>query len=877
MPGKQTVPRRDLLARIVDAEQSRPLVMVNAPAGYGKTTLLSQCFAHWRDQGVITAWYSADDLRFETDQFFAYVMYALYRAGLPLPYAEQALATGLPGIVDQGTARVLLVALENSEAPVRLIIDDYHRIASPVVNAFITHVVERLPAHVSIVLGTRGDSALPVASLKAKGHLLHLDQASLRFTDGEAARFLEPGSPSGKWSGLVRDTEGWPAILQLLRMRGDAHLATLDVRSLVGGSGDLANYLTEQILVDLPSDLQHFLLSTTGVEELCGDLADALTGRTDGATQLELLANRNLLVTPIDYRGGWYRFHPLFAEFLQKRTKRLQPGTALTTHARAARWYGGAQMLSKALHHAAQLPDPHTPLTIMEDAKGWQLALKDGLVPLRNIDNLQLLQAERFPRVWLARCYLSTQDGKAAEARSILNHIGDRLGAPNDLKSTNPVLHIEFLVMEAVTRLFEDRPISNETLAEFAAYLDADHGDAAIDTVVRHLLCIAAYFNDDHVRCQMFGEEALRGARIANIPNQAAYTHLFMGHSRLAQGRVQEAEINLRRSEEQAKRHLGDDSIPLAFTSVLRARACYLQGALESAEQLLTPAPASVERAGAWVDIFLAAYETLVWLHAQKGEWWKSVEVLSTARHLALDRRLSRLGCFADIWETRLQIFFGNLAAARIVFARAEQLAATLPFRTAQLQFAIDLGRALLTPSSPEGPDKATRLFIIRACHSDAITERLEGRILSALQRVTSDPDAAVLDFREALELGENERLPAIIMQFGQALTPLLALAGKHAGALSPSQRDTLVLISAKLPTVANSPPLMVEAGDLPVTQREIDVLRALADGLSSKEIARRLNVAESTVKTHRINIYRKLDVTGRSKAIEAARCLAIL
>ena len=870
------VPRGDLLSEIVDGEKAHTLVMINAPAGYGKTTLLCQCFAHWKEEGAIVGWYSADDLRFEAGQFFAYIMYALSRAGLAMPYSEQSLAAGLAGQIDQNSARSLLAVLESTTMPVRLIIDDYHRIASPAVNDFIVYIVDRLPLHVSIILATRGDAALPVASLKANGTLLYLDQARLRFTDREAAHFLEPGSPSEKWSSLVRDTEGWPAILQLLRMRGDAGLANLDVRSLVGSSGDLANYLAEQILVDIPPDLQTFLLNTTGVDELCGDLADALTGRNDGATQLELLANKNLLVTPSGHRGGWYRFHPLLAEFLQKRAARQQPDQALVVHARAAHWYGGAHMLGEALHHAAQLPDPYRPLVIMEEAEGWRLTLKDGLVPLRHIDELQLSQAERFPRVWLAHCYLATQYGKTAEARSILSHIGDRLGVGRQRKRLDPVLRIEFLVMEVVvTLLFEDRPIPHQISAEFVAYLNIGYHDPALETVVRHLLCVTAYFNNDHVRCQMFGEEALRGARLAHIPCQAAYTHLFMALSRLAQGRVLEAEINLRRSKEQAERDLSDGSIPLEFTYILLARAYYLQGASELAEPLL--AAADIERAGGWVDIYVAAYETLVWLHARKGEWWKSMEVLAAARHLALERQFSRLACYADIWETRLQIFFGNMAEARSAFLRAEQFSLTLANRNAQLEFAIDLCRALQIVPGGEALDDASRLFIERACRSDAITERIEGRILSALTLAPIDPALAMLELREALELSKNEHLPAIVLQFGRSLAPLLALGNGRGSLFGPAQRAALGIIAASLPTPENSPPSTAEPCDIPITQREIEVLRALADGLSSKEIARRLNVAECTVKTHRKNIYRKLDVTMRSKAIEAARCLAIL
>lgn len=870
----QTLHRTALVDAITRGPTSR-LVVINAPAGYGKTTLLGQCFAEWAREGVIVGWYSVDDRRFELEQFFAYVMYGLFRAGVPLPYSEQAIIGGLPGIADLTAANALLAALEACEEPVRLIIDDYHKVASPPINDFMAYVIDRLPSHASIVMSMRGRIELPISSFKARGQVLILNQCELRFTEAETADFFQPGSPPTKWAQLTRETEGWPAIMHLLRINGGQNLERMKAGMLVASTADLANYLAEQIFVGLSADLQAFLLDIAWVDEICEGLANALTGRDDGQVQLDRMAEMNLLVTPVARRAGWYRFHPLFTEFLQSRLAHAGSDQSAQVHRKAAQWFVESGMLAEALEHAVQLPDSLAALSILEGAKGWRLALQGGFALLRHITETRLARVESFPRTWLARCYFASHEGRTEEARTILQLIKSRLRAHPEIEAADTDLRVEVLAIEVITLLYEGEPIPQEISGIFLQHLEEDVDDPFIETLLRHLLCAIAFSEKEHAICHLYGQEALRGALLTQMPFTAAYTHQYLGLSHLAQGRVHEAEISLRRAAEQATRHFGDGSSPLENTRVLLARTFYLKGESTHARVILGEAIPNIERVGGWFDTFALAYETQAWIFAQAGEPDLALAILMRARRMAAERTLPRLACYADIWEARLKIYWGMAETVAPHLDRARSDMAALGEAGSSLTFALWMAEELADLACGRNfGDKAKLIW--RAARSEAVSERIEACVLRALTLVGSAPREAVLVFREALELGDSEGLPALIAQFGALLEPLSAIAHELIDMFAPAQRATVRAMGVSLERQGANEGIR-DQGDSVITRREVDVLRALADGLSSKEIARRLGVAESTIKTHRINIYRKLDVSFRSGAIEAARKMNLI
>ena len=871
-----TLTRTALVGRIVSA--TRPLTVISAPAGYGKTTLLSQCYDHWRQADVAAAWYSVDEGRFESDQFFAYLMAALFQAGLPLSYSREAIEAGLPGLAAEAAARAVALALDISEEPVRLIIDDYHRIASPATDAFLAYVIQRMPAHAAILIATRSGTALPLASLRVQGNLLALDRADLRFTPDEVTHFFA-GQPAGINHDLViAQTEGWPAALQLLRLWWAGRPVEHSPSDLPRRWTHLPAYLAEQIVADLPDDLQHFLLQSAIAERISPGLADAITDGSDGQAQLDRLRRLNLLVTPLDEAGLWFRYHPLLREYLCDALAKREGERLDLLHGRAARWFATAGYLADALQHAARISDPEAGLQIMEAAGGWRVALTGGLAILRHLEGVALDDPVRWPRVWLAQAYLAAQQGRLDEARAAIDRLQDHPElAP--LIAADPALDFEILTNDIVARIYEDRPIPADYAPRIEAWLDSGAGDPGFRTLLTHLLCLCCFDAGDDIWCRVHGERACRLSREANLPLIETYLYQYLGLSQLRKGRRREAELYFRRALEHSTRNFGEGSAQVAIASVLVAHSLYLAGDLGAANLHLESALPVIEATEGWHDIFMAGYATRIWMAARDGDVTLAEQVIQRGRDTADRRRLDRLGYQLGLLRVRVRIAAGELDQAETLMALLGAPSEAMVARDARLRFdwriarlAIAIGRG--NPSvRPEleglvadaGEDRSTALDIeIMTLQAVALVR--EGQMRDA-----------ALAFRRVLEASEGEQLVGLLLQFGALLLPALEACREALNLFEPAQRMAIDRLHRDCARASTRLLPLPPAQEVVVTPREIDVLRALADGLSSKEIARSLGVAESTIKTHRIHIYRKLNVATRSRAILAARNMRLI
>ncbi|MFL9839760.1 LuxR C-terminal-related transcriptional regulator [Sphingomonas sp. ST-64] len=868
--------REALIAQIIGSQ--RQLTVLSAPAGYGKTTLLSQCHARWLQEDVAVAWYSVDDGKFEADQFFAYLMAALHRAGLPLPYSREAIDAGLPGLATEAAARAIVLALEASEEPVRLIIDDYHRIASPATNRFLDYVIERMPAHATIIVALRGLPEIALSHLRVSGQLLQLDQNDIRFSESEARALVGVESAKVDLGELIDRTEGWPAALQLLRLwlEGRTHVETLD--HLTRRSSDLADYLAEQVFSGLSANAQQFLLETSIAQRICRELGDAITGRGDSAAMLEQMRRQNFLIAPLDEDGVWYRFHPLLREFLYDTLSQGCSARVDALHLRAAAWLAGENLLPEALAHSALVSDRTTSLAIIEAAGGWRIAIRGGLTLLRHLDEIDSAAVADFPRVALGQAYYAAQTGRLTEARAMLDTL--LTARPiTEVEQTDPGLACEMLCNDLVTRIYEDRRFPPEASAILARQLAREGHDQSMRVLLHHLSALASFDGGDDVWCRVHGEKAGRLAKTHHLPLVEVYSHQYLGLSHMRTGRRREAELCFRRSLELATRHFGEGSPQVAVALALLAYTLYLSGDLSTATDLLEAALPVIEETEGWHEVFVAAYATQAWPALRIGDQARAEQILDRGRRTAARRNLPRLRYQLDLMHVRMLLSAEKAEdAARMLDALG---APNGPMVERDPRLPCDHRIALAACALQLGDDTAAGLAELEAIAPDTASIGLEieiGILRATTAAANGRPLEAAREFRTALEAAEREGLIGLVSQFGALLPPLLQACEIALHVFGPAQRSVVARLRQNSPTARRSatsiPPA---ASDVVVTPREIDVLRALADGLSSKEMARSLGVAESTIKTHRINIYRKLDVTTRSRAIAAARNMRLI
>ena len=353
---RPTLVARPRLAERLKLGRDARLTLVSAPAGFGKTTLLADWLATASADGRAVAWLSLDQRDNDPAVFWAYLVAALQRA---VPRVGESAAAALSVGPAEGEAIVgaLAADLDAVENDVILVLDDYHLIDASAVQDGVAFMIDHLPPQVQLVMGTRADPRLPLARLRARGDLVEIRAADLRFTAEEAADYLTGAMGLALTvddvAALEGRTEGWIVALQLaalsLQGRGDA---AGFIETFAGDDRFVVDYLVEEVLHRQPERVRRFLLQTSILPRLTGPLCDALTGERDGAAMLENLERTNLFVVPLDDQRRWYRYHHLFADMLIARLRHEDPGTIAALHRRASDWYEREGNLPAAVRHA---------------------------------------------------------------------------------------------------------------------------------------------------------------------------------------------------------------------------------------------------------------------------------------------------------------------------------------------------------------------------------------------------------------------------------------------------------------------------------------------------------------------------------------------
>ncbi|MEV6492845.1 tetratricopeptide repeat protein, partial [Actinoplanes sp. NPDC051633] len=360
-------PRRRLVtrARLTDRLPADPaamprLVLVSAPAGFGKTTVLTQWLASDVSASHHIAWLSLDEADTDPRRFLSHLIAAIRSTGQELGDDALALLEHDRGAAADAVLVSLVNDLDVAAEPTVVALDDYHVIDAAEVHDALRNLVDNLPPQITLVIATRADPPLPLARLRARGELLELRAADLRFTRAEAGAFLndimgldlEPAHVAA----LEARTEGWAAGLQLAALAARGRSGGGDaggfVDAFTGSHRFVLDYLLEDVLRSRPDDVRRFLLDTSVVRELTGPLCDAVSGRTDGQQMLEDLERSNLFVVPLDDQRRWFRYHHLFAEALRAQLTATDPDRVPGLRRRAARWYAEHDMLTDAVPHA---------------------------------------------------------------------------------------------------------------------------------------------------------------------------------------------------------------------------------------------------------------------------------------------------------------------------------------------------------------------------------------------------------------------------------------------------------------------------------------------------------------------------------------------
>lgn len=874
-PGLRRTPlRRDRLAPV---ELPR-LVLLDAPAGYGKTRLAAQMHADWSVDGGAAAWLTLDALDNDVVRCVAHLLEALRRAtGLAAPEALRLLATG----AEQGEApsaaalmTALLAAFAALERPLLLVLDDLHLIDDAGVLDLLGALLRAPLDRVHWVIAARGLPALPVARLRAAGEVLDLDARALSFSADETAAFMRlAGAPAltpPQIAQLHARTEGWAASLQLAAIAlGTAADADAFLRQFSGADRSVADFLAEEVFSRQTPDLQAFLLATSILERFNAELCDALLGAPAGRALIDEVERLNLFIFSLDRERQWYRYHRLFADQLRQRLQRTQPAAVRELHRRACDWLAAHGQPEAAIEHAFAAGDAAR-AGELTDAVSTPLFVSGRTATLRALaERLPPDVAAALPRLQLELAWEHTIRWRFAEARRALAAVEAHaeLSGPEGPALRARLAHRQFMLQVFTDRLEEALPAGHAWLAAHDGREDFMSGSVAVAL----MMC-----EREAHRCDMTEARAAAfrrrfseaGALYGMVFNETVVgsTHALRGELRLARQAFEAA-------GQAAVRIHGEGSALAAMPAAQLAALAYEGNRLTEAQTLLELCAAAPAEFGL-VDSVIARHLTAVRLARAQRRPAAAHQALDSGLRVAGEYGLPRLRAHMQAERVRLWLFEGQLKEAARLLAGVPP--ATLPPAAAahvgSAQVALLMAQARL---DFERGVRADTLSLLRRwtawaaerhCLASAVRLSL---LLAALARRGGDMAAARRAIGEAVRWGGTAGFVRSFVDEGDDIRALLADM--------PDGDDSRAALLRAFEAEDGEAPVGVVAAAEPddprsLSARELDILKLTAANLLTTEIAARLGLADTTVKWYWKRIFEKLGVRRRPLAVRLAR-----
>jgi LuxR family maltose regulon positive regulatory protein len=888
------VARPRLIERMSRGAESK-LTLISAPAGFGKTTLLAEWLAAAPAGDRSVAWLSLDPGDNQPASFWTYLVAALQTVAPGVgAKALSLLQRPQPPPIETILA-TLLNELGAVPTDVVLVLDDYHVIDAHDTQDGVAILLEHLPPQVHVVITTRADPALPLARLRARGELVEIRAADLRFTPDEAAAYLNEvmglGLAAGDVAALEGRTEGWIAALQLaaLSMQGRDDVAGF-IAGFAGDDRYIVDYLVEEVLHRQPEHVRSFLLETSILARMTGPLCDAVTGQDGGKAMLEALDRGNLFLVPLDDRRRWYRYHHLFADVLRARLLDEQPDQVPELHRRACEWHEEHGDRSEAIRHAmaggdvaraADLVELAIPVTFQNDQaatlRQWLEALPDELIRVRPVLSVgyaaTLLEGGRVEGV----------EARLRDAERWLDTTADGPVGPR-APSTAMVVVDEDAFRRLPGWIALYRAAQALAVGDVAGTMT--HARRALDLVgeddhhrrgaAAGLLGLVAWTTGDLEAAHRSYAECVASMQKAEQASTVIGCAIVQADIRIAQGRLRDAMRTYERGLQLATQHgapalRGAADMHTGMSELFRER-----NDLAAAAQHLLVSRELGEENGLSQNPYRARVAAAR-IRQAEGDLDGALDLLDEAERLYASDFSPDVRPVAAV-RARVWIAQGNLSAAwgwarEHGVAAADELSYVHEFEHATL------ARLLLAQGTRDRADDRIAAAIelmerLLAAAEDGgrSGSAIDILVVQALARHARDDAAGALaSLHRAVALAEPEGYVRIFIDEGPPMAALLKLAAKERKAPSYVRRLLGAVVTAEGRATVAQP--LIE----PLSERELEVLRLLASELDGPDIARELVVSPNTVRTHTRNIYAKLGVNSRRAAVRRAAELSLL
>jgi LuxR family maltose regulon positive regulatory protein len=834
------------------------LTLISAPAGFGKTTLVTEWIA---DHAQPVAWLALDEGDSDPIRFLTYVVAAMQTIA-------PEMGAGLLNLLQAPQPppiETLLTPLLNALAALPhdfvLVLDDYHVLDSTEIDSVLAYVMDNQPPQMHLVITTREDPRLPLARLRGRGQLTELRAADLRFTAEEAAKFLNNAmglalSPEDV-AALEQRTEGWIAGLQLaaISMQGIDNRSAF-IHSFTGSHHYVLDYLIEEVLARQPAHIHDFLLKTSILNRMSGPLCASILEVTEqtATERLEQIRQSNLFLTPLDNERRWYRYHHLFGDLLLKHLQQAVDIDVNTLHLRASDWYETNGFELEAFRHAAAAGDIERAERLISGS-GVPFYFAGIIQPvLRWLASLSTQVLDARPSLWVIYAWVLM----AAHQNTQITHVlqmAEKALAPLEFDRQNQDLEGQIAAIRAMNAAISYE--SDVIIAEARRAMDLLAPDNLyIRTVVTRSLAIAHQFRGERAEARASYQEAITMSNASDntFVNVLATTGL---------GIIQESDNQLHQAVESYSRVLnlvGDPNKPITCAAYLGlARVHYEWNDLDTAREYGEHGVHLAQQIEG-IDSAAGGELLLARLELAHGD-----AAAAAARLDAVERAIHQHG-----FVRQMPI----LAALRVRFCLSQgdlQRAASLAH---SYNLPLSQARVFLAEGRPEEALSLLEPYRQQVGAKHWHDEQLRATILQALaHQLRGGGNEALLALDEALTRAAPGGLVRSFVDEGRPMHRLLSEAVIH-GIMPVYTRE---LLAAFQPKPAKGTDVKPQPLIEPLSERELEILRLVTDGLSNRQISERLFISLSTVKGHNRNIFDKLQVKRRTEAVARARELGMI
>ena len=882
LESKLHVPRRrrGIVARArlehrLDREALPAVVLVSAPAGFGKTTLVAEWVAGEAGEGARhAAWLSLDRRDSDPSVFWSYVVAAL-RTVAP-EVGSDALAALQSSPSSPSSLETVVATLINDlaalDGDVVLVLDDYHVVESLEVHESMRFLVEHRPAQLHLIVGSRADPPWPLAALRARGALLEIRAADLRFTGEEAGAYLNDAMglelTAADVDTLEGRTEGWIAALQLaaLSLQGREDTAAF-IAGFAGDDRFVVDYLIDEVLDRQSDEVRAFLLETSILTRLSAPLCAAVTGRADAKAILDGLERSNLFLVALDDRRQWYRYHHLFADVLRARLSDERPDLVGARHRRAGDWFEAHGDRAEAIRHAIAAEDHERAAELIELAIPDLRRARQEATQRQWLDALPPELFEKRPVLSLGRVGARMVIGHVDGVEELLDHIEGWLDPDRPRDEMIVHDHAELRRLPAQTAMYRaglallrgDLP---GTIAHGRRVADLSAADDHFLRAAAAALTGLAHWTVGDLEAAHHGyAAAIAEFEEAGFHADMLGCSLGLADIQVAQGRLGAAERTLAAGLDLAAAHgplrgTADMHVGLAELHLERneldAATGHLRASLELGEHV-----ALRQHAYRWRVVDAR-------LRAAAGDHPGALDLLREAER-RYDTDYSPRVRPVTATTARVQLAAGDLAAAER-WAAGAGLTTDDELTYLREYEHLTLARVLLATGRAGETIPYLQHLLEAAEAGHRAGSAIEALALLALaHEAAGDTLQAVSVLAEALTRAQPERFVRVVLEAGPGMTGVLKAAIRHGRAAD--QAGALLGATGATPPSRSGRQGLVDE----LSRRELDVLRLLRSDLSGPEIAAELVVSLNTVRTHTKNIFMKLGVNSRRAAVRRA------